>query len=198
MTTYLDILPKDLLLLVEKYETFQLDYNQFIDYYQNKDCSDNLWREKGLLDFKNFDNMVGKNNKSKYLRLASRREFKLMFENVNNKLSVREAKYRHMAKLIDYNGFNDNRFSLNYIVKDTDIRKVKRRVKEYFNLPVGDEVLIFVYICSNRQPYYIIGSDGIRYVIKLFKGSENDVQRWFPKENILEVFKSFDRIVNKE
>lgn len=192
---YLSLLPKDVINMVEKFIIFEYDYNKFIEYCLINNCNDSLWREKGLLDFKNFDNTIGFTNQAKYLRWASRKEFNHALDTMENNNLIREAKYRHQAKLLDYDGQYDNYLSLNVIGKYREIRKMRKKPLDYFNPTVNDEhCLIFLYSDRQRDPHYVLKSFDEDYMVYNWS---KDKTVFFDSlgYNYKEILRIYDKIV---
>lgn len=188
------MLPNDLANLVIKFIIFSYNYNKFIKYCNNKNISNIIWGEKGLLDFDNFNNMIGTSNKAKYLRCSSRSEFNIMHRTEENRIVI-EAKYRHDAKLLDYDGKYDNRFSLKLVVDYDKVINMKKYPLYYFNLPqTGDSVLIFLYSSLQRDPHYVLRSSNNEYKAYHYYWERNIFFNSLGA-NYKEVLRTYDSIV---
>lgn len=204
--TYLSLLPRDVKRIVDQNILMNLDYKSFISECQ-ANCPDDIWGEKGIIDFPDFPRINGITNKAKYLRAASKKEFiKLKsIEDLKEKLALelRESDYRHQAKLLDYNGQYGNYYSFNYIISEEEIGQIdlnKNLLQKYIPNKI-ENWLVFIYNKVEISPTFII------------KGQNNNKQiydwnRTFEMEdfkediinefnNYIEGLKVYDRIIIK-
>lgn len=215
-STYFSLLPKDVRNIVDLNVLINLDYNDFIEYCQNNKCSEKLWRDKGLKDFKDFDDFYGKTNKSKYLRNSAATEFEKLYklkEIGKEKLiaELRNANYRHQAKLLDFDGQYDNYYSFNYLITDEEldnIRKSKLAEREktfsIFIPPNIENWLIWLRTKDNQIRYVLFGKDDILIDIFDFR-YPNEQQRFtfvlqfkFPDKKLIDILRIYDVTTEKD
>lgn len=193
--SYLSLLPKDVRNIVDMNVLMNMDYNQFIEACKN--CKDEIWRDKGLLDFPNFDKINGKTNKAKYLRWAGRAEF-LKNEDVEEEeevllIEMREANYRHQAKLLDFNGQYDDYCSFKYLV-DVQILEMIDTTKNVTMFIPPDKKHWIVYLYENTETVdYVI--KGYEQTFTLYDYHDTFSRTTF-REEMQEEFDSYNKAIN--
>lgn len=166
---YFSLIPKDVKDIVNLNVIMNYDYNKFIDYCQDNKCNEELWRNKGLKDFEEFDGILGNTNQAKYLRHSSIEEREKLQEFIkpsDKKLNLErnEYDYRHQAKLLDYDGNHDNYHSFYYFVGKWDIVNLDciGGFEKYLPQSMG-KWLVFIIERKHQSPYFVLKGEDKEY-----------------------------------
>lgn len=183
--TYFSLLPKDITNIVDLNVLMNMDYNEFIKYCQNNNCKDEIWKNKGEMDFKDFGKILGITNQAKYLRAGAKEEFrklKRMTDLANKEkllTELGESNYRHRAKLLDYNGRYDDFHSFNYVISEQQLKNIQsKNIKQQLRKYVPNNIKNWIVIIWVNKPVYFIVGFRDKYEIFYYKDSTAKLARF--------------------